>query len=155
MAGGSTGASDRAGGAFVLKPWELHGEGREFEKIGGELTKAVAALERDLAALGAPWGTDTPGSGFATVYGPAHGELVGGLRGLAGRVGKVGTGLHAMAERTTDTDTSAASGFGGGVGGGAEGVTGPGPGAAAVSAVYSTTGATPGAAPAVPKDMSV
>lgn len=151
MAGGSTGASDRAGGGFVLKPWELHGEGREFEKLGGELTKAVAALEQDLAALGTPWGTDAPGSGFAAVYGPAHGELVGGLRGLAGQVGKVGAGLHTIAERTTDTDTSAAGGFGAAV----EGGTGVGPGAPAVSAVYSTTGATPGAAPAVPKDMSV
>ncbi|GAB7182400.1 hypothetical protein ATKI12_2231 [Kitasatospora sp. Ki12] len=152
MAGGSTGASDRGGGEFVLKPWELHGEGREFEKLGGQLTKAVAALERDLAALGAPWGTDLPGSGFAAVYGPAHGELVGGLRGLAGRVGKVGAGLHTMAERTADADTSAASGFGAGTGveGGGGAVVVP-----AVAPARTTTGATPGAAPAVPKDMSV
>ncbi|MEU8920783.1 hypothetical protein AB0D10_07535 [Kitasatospora sp. NPDC048545] len=149
MADGRTGASDRAGGQFVLKPWELHGEGREFEKLGGELAKAVAALERDLGALGTPWGTDRPGSGFAAVYGPARGGLVGGLRGLAGGVGKVGTGLHAMAERTTDTDTSAASGFGAGTG------AGNGTGVTAVAAVHPTAGATPGAAPAVPKDMSV
>ncbi len=162
MAGGSTGASDRAGGEFVLKPWELHGEGREFEKLGGELAKAVTALERDLTALGAPWGADQPGSGFAAVYGPAHGELVGGLRGLAGRVGKVGAGLHAMAERTTDTDTSAATGFGAGsgIGTGAGIGTGSGAGvgpegAPVTPAVYRTAGATPGTATAVPKDMSV
>ncbi|SOB83448.1 hypothetical protein [Streptomyces sp. 1331.2] len=141
MAGGSTGASDRASGTFVLKPWELHGEGREFEKLGGELAKAVTALEQDLTALGAPWGADQPGSGFAAAYGPAYGELVGGLRGLAGRVGKVGAGLHAMAERTTDADSSAATGFGAGAGP----ESGPGPG----------PGATPGAATVVPKDMSV
>lgn len=166
MAGGSTGASGgaggKAGGEFVLKPWELRGEAREFEKLGGELAKAVTTLEQGLAALGAPWGTDQPGSGFATVYGQARGELVGGLRGLAGRVAGIGAGLHTMAARTADADSSAASGFG------ATAVpAGPGasvasgvpavPGApAGTPAVYSTApGATPGAAPAVPKDMSV
>ncbi|MGW7444814.1 hypothetical protein [Kitasatospora sp. NPDC054795] len=164
MAGGSTGASGRAGGEFVLKPWELHGEGREFEKLGGELAKAVTALEQGLAALGAPWGTDRPGSGFAAVYGQARGELVGGLRGLAGRVTGVGAGLHTMAARTADADSSAASGFGATAVPGAAGAAVPGaaavsgvPGASpVVPAVYSTApGATPGAAPAVPKDMSV
>ncbi|WP_316523078.1 hypothetical protein [Kitasatospora brasiliensis] len=139
MAGGSTGASGRATGEFVLKPWELHGEGREFERIGGELAKAVTALEQGLAALGAPWGADQPGSGFAAAYGPARGELVGGLRELAGQVTDVGTGLHTMAARTADTDTSAAKGFG----------------ATAVPTVSSGSSATPGAAPVVPKDMSV
>ncbi|WP_224283399.1 hypothetical protein [Streptomyces sp. LS1784] len=159
MAGGSTGASGRADGEFVLKPWELHGEGREFEKIGGELTKAVAALEQGLAALGAPWGADRPGGGFAAVYGPARGELVGGLRGLAGRVAGIGAGLHAMAARTADADSSAASGFGASAAPGAPGVSGATgvPGASPVTtAVYSTVpGATPGAAPTVPKDMPV
>lgn len=173
MAGGSTGASGRAGGEFVLKPWELHGEGREFEKLGGELAKAVTTLEQGLAALGAPWGTDRPGSGFAAVYGQARGELVGGLRGLAGRVTGVGAGLHTMAARTADADSSAASGFGATAVPGAAGSAVPGaaagaavPGPAAVPgvpgaspvapAVYSAApGATPGAAPAVPKDMSV
>ncbi|MEV7182882.1 hypothetical protein [Kitasatospora sp. NPDC093102] len=168
MADGSTGVSGRAGGEFVVKPWELHGEGREFEKIGGELTKAVAALEQGLAALGAPSGADRPGSGFAAVYGLARGELVGGLRGLAGRVTGIGAGLHAMAARTADADSSAASGFGASAVSGAPGAPGvsgaagvPGtagvPGASPVtSAVYSTVPeATPGAAPAVPKDMPV
>ncbi|MFD4654598.1 hypothetical protein ACFWP2_03095 [Kitasatospora sp. NPDC058444] len=175
MAGGSTGASGRAGGKaggeFVLKPWELNGEAREFEKLGGELAKAVTALEQGLAALGTPWGTDQPGSGFATVYGQARGELVGGLRGLAGRVTGVGAGLRIMAARTADADNSAASGFGAtavpavpgvpagprvsGVPGGPEvpGVSGT---SAGTTAVYPTApGATPGAAPAVPKDMPV
>ncbi|MFE3874597.1 hypothetical protein ACFXPX_09370 [Kitasatospora sp. NPDC059146] len=156
MAGGSTGESDGDGTGFALKPWELHGEGREFEKLGRELGKAVGTLEKDLAALGAPWGADQPGSAFAAVYGPAHGELLGGLRALAGQVGQVGAGLHTMAERTTDTDTSTADGFGANTGPAAAG-----PGAVARPAVYqgpptaSGTGATPGAAPAVPQDMSV
>ncbi|MER7672109.1 hypothetical protein ABTY61_27130 [Kitasatospora sp. NPDC096128] len=156
MAGGSTGKSDGDGGGFALKPWELHGEGREFEKLGRELGKAVGALEKDLAALGAPWGADQPGSAFAAVYGPAHGELLGGLKALAGQVGKVGAGLHTMAERTTDTDTTTADGFGGNVG-----PAGDAPGAVARPAVYqgppatAGTGATPGAAPAVPRSMSV
>jgi hypothetical protein len=136
MAGGSTGTSEDGGGAFVIRPWELHGEGREFEKAGREPAKAVGALEKGLAALGTTWGADRPGSAFAALYGPARGELLGGLRGLAGQVGQVGAGLHAMAERTADTDTSAASGFGGG------------------SEAVTTPGATPGAAPVVPKDMS-
>ncbi|MBV2154598.1 hypothetical protein [Kitasatospora sp. SUK 42] len=162
MAGGSTGTSDGGSGAFVIKPWELHGEGREFEKIGRELGKAVGALEKGLAALGTPWGADQPGSAFAAVYGPSHGELVGGLRGLAGQVGQVGAGLHAMAERTTDTDTSAASGFGGFAGTTGPGASPTGPGAspiaspAASPAVHTQdAGATPEVAPVVPKDMSV
>ncbi|MGW2375068.1 MULTISPECIES: hypothetical protein [Kitasatospora] len=150
MAGGSTGTSDGGSGGFVLKPWELHGEGREFEKLGRELGKAVGTLDKGLAALGTPWGTDQPGSAFAAVYGPAHGELLGGLRALAGQVGQVGAGLHAMAERTTDTDTSTADGFGGQPDPSA-GPAGP----VARPAVYSGSGATPGAAPAVPQDMSV
>ncbi|MFD8701627.1 hypothetical protein ACFV1W_03255 [Kitasatospora sp. NPDC059648] len=150
MAGGSTGASDGGSGAFAIKPWELHGEGREFEKLGRELGKAVSTLEKGLAALGVPWGADQPGSAFAAVYGPAHGELLGGLRALAGQVGQVGGGLHAMAERTTDTDTSTADGFGG-----SPARTAGTPASVARPAVYSGTGATPGAAPAVPQDMSV
>ncbi|MFF7457644.1 hypothetical protein [Kitasatospora sp. NPDC008115] len=106
MAGGGSG--------FVIKPWELHGEGREFEKISADFGKAATALEQGLAALGSPWGADLPGSGFAAAYREAHGGLVGGLRGLAGRLGTVGAGLHGMAERTSDADTSAASGFAGG-----------------------------------------
>ncbi|MFI9360580.1 hypothetical protein ACIG5E_05900 [Kitasatospora sp. NPDC053057] len=155
MAGGSTGTSDGGSGAFVIKPWELHGEGREFEKLGRELGKAVSTLEKGLAVLGAPWGTDQPGGAFAAVYGPAHGELMGGLRALAGQVGQVGAGLHTMAARTTDTDTSTADGFGGSPdpSTGAP-VAGP-PGSVARPAVYSGSGATPGAAPAVPQDMSV
>ncbi|WP_380278434.1 hypothetical protein [Kitasatospora purpeofusca] len=102
------------GSEFVIKPWELQGEGREFERISADFGKAAGALEQGLAALGSPWGADGPGSGFAAVYREAHGGLVGGLRGLAGRLGTVGAGLHGMAERTADTDTSAASGFAGG-----------------------------------------
>ncbi|MFJ9775317.1 hypothetical protein ACIRVF_29385 [Kitasatospora sp. NPDC101157] len=150
MAGGSTGASDGGSGGFVLKPWELHGEAREFEKLGRELGKAVGALEKGLAELGTPWGTDQPGSAFAAVYGPAHGELIGGLRALAGQVGQVGAGLHTMAERTTDTDTSTADGFGA-----SPAPTAGTPASVARPAVYPGTGATPGAAPAVPQDMSV
>ncbi|MFJ8470465.1 hypothetical protein [Kitasatospora sp. NPDC094011] len=139
MADGSTGASDHDGAGFVLKPWELHGEGREFEKLGRELGKAVGALEKDLAVLGTPWGADRPGGAFAAVYGPARGELLGGLRALAGQLGGVGAGLHTMAERTTDTDTTTADGFGGTAG----------------AATSSGAVATPGVVPAVPKDMSV
>ncbi|MEV6974663.1 hypothetical protein [Kitasatospora sp. NPDC093806] len=103
------------GNSFVIKPWELHGEAREFERIAQDFGKAATALEQGLAALGSPWGLDRPGTGFATVYREAHGGLLGGLRGLAGRLGQVGAGLHGMAERTADADSSAASGFGGGV----------------------------------------
>ncbi|MER7750655.1 hypothetical protein [Kitasatospora sp. NPDC097643] len=158
MAGGGSGTRGSAeGGEFVIKPWELHGEGREFERIGRELGKAVGALERGLGALGTPWGTDAPGSGFAAVYGHAHGELAAGLRGLAGRLGQVGTGLHTMAERVSDADTTAAAGFGpGGRVGADPAVASP---AVAVGRPKAGTGnpavaATPGPAPAVPKDMS-
>ncbi|MEU6236059.1 hypothetical protein [Kitasatospora sp. NPDC047058] len=135
MAGGSS----TGGGEFVIKPWELHGEGREFEKISADFGKAVGALEQGLAALGSPWGLDKPGSGFAAVYQDAHGGVLGGLRGLAGRLGQVGSGLHTMAERTADADTAAASGFGAAAGAG-RGPVRP--------------GATPGAGKTVPKDVS-
>ncbi|MFJ3214554.1 hypothetical protein ACIPLC_01310 [Kitasatospora sp. NPDC086801] len=159
--GGTTGTG---GGEFVLKPWELHGEGREFERIGRELAKTVGALERDVSALGTPWGADQPGSGFAAVYGQAHGELTGGLRGLAGRLDQIGTGLHAMAARTTDTDTSAATAFGPGAAGPAKPAAVD---AAAVDAVVvrpaagtppvvkPAVAATPVVAPVVPTDMAV
>ncbi|MFG3226454.1 hypothetical protein ACGF07_16940 [Kitasatospora sp. NPDC048194] len=156
MAGGSTGASDGRSSGFFLKPWELHGEGREFERIGGELGKAVGALEKGLAELGTPWGTDQPGSAFAAVYGPARGELLGGLKALAGGVGGVGAGLHAMAGRTTDTDTVTADGFAGTsrpAGGPAGGrPTGP---AVASAARPVADPATPGAAPVVPRGTAV
>ncbi|MFD0275972.1 hypothetical protein ACFVHB_18975 [Kitasatospora sp. NPDC127111] len=134
--GSSTGGA--GGGEFVIKPWELHGEGREFEKISEDFGKAVGTLEQGLAALGSPWGLDQPGSGFAAVYKDAHGGVLGGLRGLAGRLGQVGSGLHTMAERTADADTTAASGFGP-----AAGPRGP-----------LRPGATPAAGKTVPKDVS-
>ncbi|WP_406199883.1 hypothetical protein OH807_18090 [Kitasatospora sp. NBC_01560] len=135
--GSSTGGAGN--GNFVIKPWELHGEGREFEKISADFGKAVGTLEQALTALGSPWGLDKPGSGFAAVYQEAHGGLLGGLRGLAGQLGQVGSGLHTMAERTADADTSAAAGFGG---------RPAGPGGPV------RPGATPVAGTAVPKDMS-
>ncbi|MFF2042478.1 hypothetical protein ACFVVX_18825 [Kitasatospora sp. NPDC058170] len=130
--GSSTGAS--GGGKLVIKPWELHGEGREFEKISQDFGKAAAALEQSLTALGSPWGLDRPGSGFAAAYQEAQGPLLGGLRGLAGRLGQVGTGLHTMAERTAAADGTAAAAFG--------------PGSAAGPV------ATPRAPGTVPKDRS-
>ncbi|MEU1504851.1 hypothetical protein [Kitasatospora sp. NPDC005748] len=137
MASGS-GNGDAGGGTFALKPWELHGEGREFEKISEDFGKAVSTLEQSLAALGSPWGQDRPGSGFAAAYKDARGGLLGGLRGLAGQLGQVGSGLHTMAERTVDAETAAAAGFGGAAGQG-----GP-----------VTPAATPGARTTVPKDRS-
>ncbi|MGW6917129.1 hypothetical protein ACWGB8_25350 [Kitasatospora sp. NPDC054939] len=112
MAGGSSGNSGAGGAEFTIKPWEVHGEGREFEKISADWARAAAALEQKLAALGTPWGLDRPGSAFAAAYREAQGSLLGGLNGLGGRLGHVGAGLHAMAERTADADTTAAAGFG-------------------------------------------
>ncbi|MFE2721379.1 hypothetical protein [Kitasatospora sp. NPDC059327] len=146
MASGSS-SGDAGSGRFALKPWELHGEGREFEKISEDFGKAAAGLEQSLTALGSPWGLDRPGSGFAAVYQGARGGLLGGLRGLAGQLGQVGSGLHTMAERTVDAETTAAAGFGGGPGKG-------GPGGPAAGGNPGTPAATPGAPTTVPKDRS-
>lgn len=127
MAGGT---SERGGGnsRFSIRPWEVHGEGREFERISADFAGAAAALEQKLGALGHPWGLDAPGSGFAAAYREAQGSLFGGLNGLAGKLGQVGAGLHAMAERTADADTTAAAGFtaAGGAGNGTGGTGGSG-----------------------------
>ncbi|MGV9265207.1 hypothetical protein ACWDRR_11145 [Kitasatospora sp. NPDC003701] len=145
MASGSS-SGDAGSGRFAIKPWEVHGEGREFEKISEDFGKAAATLEQSLTALGSPWGLDKPGSGFAAVYKDARGGLLGGLRGLAGQLGQVGSGLHTMAERTVDAETTAAAGFGGTAAPGGPGAPAPGgrPGKPA----------TPVAAASVPKDRS-
>ncbi|MER5862326.1 hypothetical protein [Kitasatospora sp. NPDC002040] len=96
-------------GEFLIKPWEVRGEGREFEKISNDYARAALALEQGLTGLGTPWGGDAPGAGFGTAYTEAQGMLLAGLNGLADRLGKVGANLAGMAEEVdrTDGDVSA------------------------------------------------
>jgi hypothetical protein len=101
--------SNGGAGEFLIKPWEVRGEGREFEKISNDYARAALALEQGLTGLGTPWGGDEPGSGFGTEYTEAQGMLLAGLNGLADRLGGIGTGLHTMAESVdrADGDVSA------------------------------------------------
>lgn len=101
--------SSGGAGEFLIKPWEVRGEGREFEKISNDFARAAGVLEQGLTGLGTPWGGDEPGTGFGTAYTEAQGMLLAGLNGLADRLGGIGTGLHTMAEHAdrTDSDVSA------------------------------------------------
>ncbi|WP_431679234.1 WXG100 family type VII secretion target [Kitasatospora sp. KL5] len=88
----------------LIKPWELHGEGREFENVSNDFARAALELENGLAALGTPWGRDEPGEGFGTAYEGAREGVLAGLQGLADRIGGIGTGLHTMADNAEQAD---------------------------------------------------
>ncbi|GJF29774.1 hypothetical protein KNE206_24740 [Kitasatospora sp. NE20-6] len=88
----------------LINPWELHGEGREFETVSNAFARAALDLENGLAALGTPWGRDEPGQGFGTAYEGAREGVLAGLQGLADRLGGVGSGLHTMADNAEHTD---------------------------------------------------
>lgn len=110
--GGSSGSSTGgAGEHFSVDPWEMHGEGREFEKISNDFARATLGLEQSLAGLGTPWGADEPGSGFAAEYQGARETVLGALHGIADRLGRIGTGLHGMADQVTDTDDGIGADF--------------------------------------------
>ncbi|MFI6446289.1 WXG100 family type VII secretion target [Kitasatospora sp. NPDC050543] len=109
---GSPGSAGAGSGQFSIKPWEVHGEAREFEHISTDFARAASALEQKLAALGTPWGQDAPGSGFAASYQEAHQAVFGGLHGLADRLGQIGAGLHTMADQVTGTDQDISADFG-------------------------------------------
>ncbi|WP_371480902.1 WXG100 family type VII secretion target [Kitasatospora sp. NBC_00315] len=110
--GGGGHRSSGAGEQFSVKPWEMHGEGREFETISNDFARAALALEQSLGGLGTPWGTDEPGSGFASEYQEAHRTVLGGLNGIADALGRIGTGLHTMADSVADTDAGITADFG-------------------------------------------
>ncbi|MER8185601.1 hypothetical protein [Kitasatospora sp. NPDC094015] len=95
----------------LIKPWEVHGEGREFEAISREFGQAAAELENALAGLGTPWGQDAPGSGFGTAYGEAREGVLAGLQGLADRLGRIGAGLHTMAENAEGNEADVRADF--------------------------------------------
>ncbi|MFG2822555.1 hypothetical protein ACGFX4_24360 [Kitasatospora sp. NPDC048365] len=115
-----------------INTWEVHGEGREFETVSGEFQRAAVNLEQQLAGLGTPWGTDEPGVPFGGAYGEAREGVLAGLQGLADRLGRIGTGLHTMADSVEHTDRQVKvdfTGLEGGLGSAAPGATGHGPGA--------------------------
>ncbi|GAA2124622.1 hypothetical protein GCM10009759_76430 [Kitasatospora saccharophila] len=99
------------GDEVVIRSWELHGEGREFEKISDEFGRAAKQLESGLAGLGAPWGSDEPGTPFGTAYGEAREGALAGLQGLAERLDRIGRGLHTMADSTERTDQDISADF--------------------------------------------
>ncbi|BAJ29200.1 MULTISPECIES: hypothetical protein [Kitasatospora] len=99
------------GDEIVIRSWELHGEGREFEKISDEFSSAAKQLESGLAALGAPWGPDEPGKPFGAAYGEAREGALAGLQGLSERLGRVGQGLHTMADSSERTDQEISADF--------------------------------------------
>jgi hypothetical protein len=130
MSGNSSRSGAGSGGGsgehFSVDPWEMHGEGREFEKISNDFARASLGLEQSLAGLGTPWGTDEPGSGFGTEYQQARETVIGALHGIADRLGQIGTGLHGMADHVTDTDGGITADFGRVATSGAPGAVPPG-----------------------------
>ncbi|WP_354641187.1 WXG100 family type VII secretion target [Kitasatospora camelliae] len=97
----------------VIKPWEVHGEGREFENISNDFGRAALDLENRLAGLGTPWGADEPGTGFGHAYGEAREGVLGGLQGLSERLRKIGAGLHTMADNAERNDGDVRADFSG------------------------------------------
>ncbi|MER5640833.1 hypothetical protein ABT095_28265 [Kitasatospora sp. NPDC002227] len=106
-----TASATGKGDGFVLKPWELHGEGKEFESVSNDFARAATALEQGLANLGTPWGADRPGHGFGTAWTAAQPQLVAGINGLASKLGTVGSGLHAMADSVSGTEDEVTTSF--------------------------------------------
>ncbi|GAA2231564.1 MULTISPECIES: WXG100 family type VII secretion target [Kitasatospora] len=102
-----------AGGSdqFRIKPWEVHGEGREFEQLSNDFARAALALEQGMAGLGSPWGKDDPGSGFGQEYDEAQHGVLAGLNGLADRLAGIGAGLHTMADQASQTEQDIAADF--------------------------------------------
>ncbi|MEV7118002.1 WXG100 family type VII secretion target [Kitasatospora griseola] len=99
------------GDKVVIRSWELHGEGREFETVAKEFGGAAKQLESGLAALGAPWGGDAPGKPFGVAYGEAREGVLAGLQGLVERLGRIGQGLHSMADSMQRTDSEISADF--------------------------------------------
>lgn len=99
------------GDKVVIRSWELHGEGREFETVSTEFGSAAKQLESGLAALGTPWGGDAPGKPFGVAYGEAREGVLAGLQGLAERLGRIGQGLHTMADSVERTDSEISADF--------------------------------------------
>jgi len=95
----------------LIKSWEVHGEGREFENISNDFARAALSLENGLAGLGTPWGADEPGAPFGTAYGEAREGVLAGLQGLASRLGTIGGGLHTMADSVERTDQDVRADF--------------------------------------------
>lgn len=98
-------------GNFQIKPWEVRGEGREFESISNDFARAALALEQKLGGVGTPWGHDGPGTQFDTVYLPARQDILAGLNALADQLGGIGTGLNTMADNASQTDDEVKAGF--------------------------------------------
>ncbi|GAA2745145.1 hypothetical protein [Kitasatospora cinereorecta] len=94
-----------------INAWEVHGEGREFENISNDFARAALNLENQLAGLGTPWGTDQPGQPFGAAYTDAREGVLAGLQGLSERLGKIGAGLHTMADSVERTDQQVRSDF--------------------------------------------
>ncbi|MEV4556727.1 hypothetical protein AB0K51_06985 [Kitasatospora sp. NPDC049285] len=99
------------GDKFVIRSWEVHGEGREFEAISTEFAGAAKQLESGLAGLGSPWGQDAPGQPFGSAYGEAREGVLAGLQGLAERLGRIGQGLHTMADNAERTESDISADF--------------------------------------------
>ncbi|MFF0293319.1 WXG100 family type VII secretion target [Kitasatospora sp. NPDC004615] len=99
------------GDKVVIRSWELHGEAKEFETVSNEFGSAAKQLESGLAALGAPWGGDAPGKPFGTAYGEAREGVLAGLQGLSERLGRIGRGLHSMADNMERTDSEVSADF--------------------------------------------
>ena len=129
--GGTGNGGSGPGEHFSVKPWEMHGEGREFEQISNDFARAALGLEQSLAALGTPWGQDAPGSGFGSGYQEARESVFGALNGIADRLGKIGTGLHSMADHAADTDAGISADFARGATSAPAGAVHPGGGSAA------------------------
>ncbi|MGK4581491.1 WXG100 family type VII secretion target [Kitasatospora sp. HPMI-4] len=103
----ATGGSDQ----FRIKPWEVQGEGREFEQLSSDFARAALALEHGMAGLGTPWGRDEPGEGFGKEYDQAQHGLLAGLNGLADRLAGIGAGLRTMADQASRTEQDIAADF--------------------------------------------
>ncbi|MFB7665031.1 hypothetical protein ACFC1R_13920 [Kitasatospora sp. NPDC056138] len=100
-----------ADGQFDIKPWELQGEGREFESISNDFARASMALSSGLEALGEPWGDDQIGEYFGTVYKGARDGIVESMDHLSEQIGKIGDGLQQMADAVSSTDEQLSAGL--------------------------------------------
>ncbi|MGO4200724.1 WXG100 family type VII secretion target [Rhodococcus sp. TAF43] len=97
-----------------VDPQQLRGAAPHFDVLADRLTDALSELASTLDTEGASWGTDAPGTAFASMYVPGADGARSALRHVAEVFAGVAGGLRDTAEVFEQTDSGLAGTLGGG-----------------------------------------